>query len=178
MRLRAVATIGIVLGLGLLLGSCGGDDSTAAGGSASNGSTASAPVTTKSAGAIARSRRSCRHELAPFVASLTALRDDLARGLSYDDYLARVRGTRAVYAKVQPKRVPAGCLVVSGGPAERAFNLYIDAANAWGDCLATVTCDTRSIEPRLQRKWALAEKRLALAQRGLNPAAVVSSHSQ
>lgn len=171
MRLSAVATVGIVLGLSLLLSSCGGDDSTTADGAASNGPTASAPATTKGAGAIAKSRRSCRHELAPFVASLAALRDDLARGLSYDDYLARVRGTRAVYAKVQPKRVPTSCLVVSGGPAERAFNLYIDAANAWGDCLATVTCDTRSIEPRLQRRWALAEKRLALAQRAFEPRA-------
>jgi hypothetical protein len=170
MRLSAAVTVGIVLGLSLILSSCGGDGGTAADGSASTGSTASAPAKAKGAGAITKSRRACRHELGSFVASLTALRDDLARGLSYDDYLARVRGARAVYAKVQPKRIPVGCLVVSGGPAERAFNLYIDTANAWGDCLATVTCDTRSIEPRLQRKWALAEKRLSLAQRGLNPA--------
>jgi hypothetical protein len=170
MRLTAVATVGIVLSLSLILSSCGDDGSTAANSSASTGSMASAPAAAKGAAAIAKSHRSCRQELAPFVASLAALRDGLARGLSFDDYLARVRGTRAVYAKVQPKRVPAGCLVVSGGPAERAFNLYIDAANAWGDCLATVTCNTRSIEPQLQRQWALAEKRLALAQRGLNPA--------
>ncbi len=170
MRLSAVATVGIVVGLGLVLSSCGGDGSTAADSPASSGSTASAPAAAKGAAAIARSPRSCRHVLGPFVTSLMTLRDDLARGLSYDDYLTRVRGTRAVYAKVQPQRVPAGCLVVSGGPAERAYNLYIDAANVWGDCLATVTCNTRSIEPRLQRKWALAEKRLALAQSGLNPA--------
>jgi len=167
MRLSAVATVGIVLVL--TLGSCGDDGSTAASGSASAGSTTSPRSAAKSTGALRESRRICRRELGSFVASLAALRDDLARGLSYDDYLARVRGTRAVYAKVRPKRVPAGCLVVSGGPAERAFNLYIGAANAWGDCLATVTCNTRSIEPRLQRRWALAEKRLTIAQRGLDP---------
>jgi hypothetical protein len=166
MRLSAVATAGIALALTLALSSCGDDGSTAASGSASTGSTASPPSATKSPSAP---RRGCRRELGSFVASLAALRDDLARGLSYDDYLARVRGTRTVYAKVRPRQVAAGCLVVSGGPAERAFNLYIGAANAWGDCLATVTCDTRSIEPRLQRKWALAEKRLAIAQRGLGP---------
>jgi hypothetical protein len=112
----------------------------------------------------------CRHELGPFVASLAALRDDLARGLSYDDYLAVVRRTRTVYAEIRADRVPAGCLVASGGPAEGAFNLYIDAVNAWGDCLATVSCTTRSIEPRLQRRWALAESRVAIAQRGLGRA--------
>lgn len=169
MRLSAVATLGIVLSLGLLLSACGRDGDTAVGGSQSAESTAGTAAVAKAAAVPAEARRACRHELGPFVASLTALRDDLARGLSYDDYLARVRGTRAVYAKVSPKRVPAGCLVVNGGPAERAFNLYIDAANAWGNCLATVTCNTRSIEPRLQRKWALAEHRIALAQRGLSP---------
>jgi hypothetical protein len=169
MRLSAVATVGIVLGLSLILSSCGGDDSTTASGSDSAGRAASTPVAAKSAGAIAGSHRSCRHELGPFVASLTALRDDLARGLSYDDYLVRVRGIRTVYAKVRPQQLPAACLVVSGGPAERAFNLYIEAANVWGNCLATVTCNTRSIEPRLQRQWALAGKRLAIAEDGLSP---------
>jgi hypothetical protein len=167
MRLSAVATVGIVLVL--ILGSCGDDGSTDASGSASTGPTTSPPSAAKSASAPTGSRRSCRRELGSFVASLAALRDDLARGLSYDDYLARVRGTRKVYAKVHPRQVPAACLVVSGGPAERAFNLYIEAANAWGNCLATVTCNTRSIEPRLQRQWALAEKRLALAEDGLAP---------
>jgi hypothetical protein len=170
MRLSAVAIVGIVLALSLILSSCGGDGGAAASGSGSGaGSTATEPTPAKNAGAASKARHSCHRELGPLVASLTALRDDLARGLSYDDYLTRVGGTRTVYAKVQPKRVPAGCLVASGGPAERAFNLYIDAANAWGDCLTTVTCNTRSIEPRLQRKWALAERRLALAQRGLMP---------
>ena len=166
MRLSAAAVVGMVL----VLSSCGGDGKTAASGSVGIESTVRTVSTARSTAAPARSRHACRHELGPFVASLATLRDDLARGLSYDDYLARVRGTRLVYAKIQPKRVAAGCLAVSGGPAERAFNLYIDAANAWGDCLATVTCDTRSIEPRLQRKWALAEHRLALAQKGLKAA--------
>lgn len=170
MRLSA-AIVGLLLGLAVTLSACGEDGSTAASGAASGGSTAPAPAAAKSGRASADPHRSCRRELGPFVASLAALRDDLARGLSYDDYLARVRGTRAVYADVRPLQVPAGCLVVSGGPAERAFNLYIDAANAWGDCLATVTCSTRSIEPRLQRQWARAENHLALAQKGLRPGA-------
>ncbi len=166
MRLSA-ATVGMLLGFALMLSACGEDGTTAASGPAStntakDASPGSSPATLKSS-------RRCRRELTPFVSSLESLRDDLARGISYDDYLARVRGTRAVYAEVRPNQIPAGCLVVSGGPAERAFNLYIDAANTWGDCLATVSCDTRSIEPRLQRKWAFAEDRLAAALRCLNP---------
>lgn len=164
MRLSA-ATVGMLLGLALVLSACGEDRTTAAGGGSSTASTAKEAEA--SSAAAPPPARSCWRELGPFLGSLAALRDDLARGLSYDDYLARVKGTRAVYAKVESKRVPAGCLLASGGPAERAFNLYIDAANAWGDCLATVTCSTRSIEPELQRKWALAESRLALAQRAM-----------
>lgn len=101
---------------------------------------------------------------------MARLRDELARGLDYDGYLGEVRATRVVYAAIDPERVPAGCLLASGGPAERAFNLYIDAANAWGDCLATVTCDTGEVEPRLQRQWALAARQLSLAQRGMRDA--------
>ncbi len=169
MRLSAAATVGILLGLSLVLSACG-EDGTAASGPASTASTVRTTPAVKSIGPAPSPSRSCRRELGPFVASLVALRNDLARGLSYDDYLASVRSTRAVYAKLRPKQVPAGCLVVTGGPAELAFNLYIDAANAWGDCLATVTCNTRTIEPQLQRKWALAENRIALAQRGFKPA--------
>lgn len=168
MRLSRAGTVCILLGFALLSSSCGEDGAPADGAAKSTASTASAS-STGGAPPSAKAVRSCRRRLGPFLATLETLRDDLARGLSYADYLKRVRGARAVYAKVRPKRVPTGCLVVSGGPAESAFNLYIEAANVWGGCLATVGCDTPSIEPRLQRKWALAERRLAAGQRGLSP---------
>ncbi|HEU4736706.1 MAG TPA: hypothetical protein VFS48_06745 [Solirubrobacterales bacterium] len=98
---------------------------------------------------------------------MSALRDELARGLSYEDYLREVQSVRSLYRDIEAGKLTVGCLLASGGPAERAFNLYIDAANTWGDCLATVSCSTRSIEPQLQRKWALAAHQLAVAQRGL-----------
>jgi hypothetical protein len=78
-----------------------------------------------------------------------------------------VKGTRTVYARIRTGKLTAPCLLASGGPSERAFNLYIDAANAWGDCLATATCSTRSIEAKLQRKWARASHHLATAEKGL-----------
>jgi hypothetical protein len=159
MRLNRAAAVGTLLGLILVLSSCAGDGTTATERPA-EASTAASP-------AAPASSRACRGQLRGFVGSMTRLRGELARGLDYDGYLGEVRATRVLYAAIRPERVPAGCLIVSGGPAEHAFNLYIDAANAWGECLATVSCDTREVEPRLQRKWALAAHQLSLAQRGL-----------
>lgn len=161
----SAAIVGMLLGFLLVLGGCGEDRTPVAAGPSSTASTTARAG--EDAAAEPSPRRSCRRELAPFVTSLVALRDDLARGLSYDDYLRQVQATRAAYDRIHPDRVPPDCLLIGGDPAEDAFNLYIDAANTWGDCLATVSCDTRSIEPRLQRKWALAENRVAIAHQGL-----------
>jgi hypothetical protein len=155
----SAATVGVLLGLALLFSSCGGD------GKSTVGKSASTAAATSQAGASAGDP--CRRRLRGFLGTMATLRDKLARGLSYDDYLGEVRRIRAAYARIHAAELPAGCLVASAGPGEHAFNLYIDAANAWGDCLATVSCNTRSIEPRLQHKWALASDSLSLAQRGL-----------
>lgn len=163
MRLSSAATVGILLGLALILGACGGDGTTAADKPASTAKTALASPP------HAGTRDSC-HRLGPFVGSMVGLRDDLARGLSYDDYLHEVQQVRAVYARIDVEKLTAGCLLASGGPAERALNLYIDATNTWGDCLATVSCNTRSVEPKLQRKWALAAHQVTITQRGLHRA--------
>lgn len=164
MRLSSAATVGILLGLALMLSACGEDGTTAAGRTA--GATKPAPAPPVHGATV---RDSCR-QLRPFVGSMATLRDDLARGLSYDDYLREVQRVRAVYARIDADKLSAGCLLAGGGPAERALNLYIDATNTWGDCLATVSCNTRSIEPKLQRKWALAAHQVTTAQRGLRHA--------
>jgi hypothetical protein len=161
MRLSSAATVGILLGLALILGACGEDGTTAADKSSTTTKPASAPQPH-----VAAIRDSCRR-LRPFVGSMARLRDDLARGLSYDDYLREVQGVRTVYARLDADKLTAGCLLTSGSPAERALNLYIDATNAWGDCLATVSCNTRSVEPKLQRKWALAAHQVTTAQQGM-----------
>ncbi|MDX6610046.1 MAG: hypothetical protein QOF85_1971 [Solirubrobacterales bacterium] len=168
MRLSAAATVGILLSLVLILSSCGEDGTTAAGGTASTANTSGDPSTSGNAPSQTKpAGNPCRRQLRGFIDAMGRLRDDLARGLSYDDYLREVQSTRTVYARIRAGKLTAPCLVASGGPSERAFNLYIDAANAWGDCLATVTCSTRSVEPKLQHKWALASHQLAVAERGL-----------
>jgi hypothetical protein len=163
MRLSSAATVGILLGLALMLSACGEDGTTAAEKSTVSTTTTSSPPPTATT-----ARSSCRR-LRPFLGSMAKLRDALARGLSYDDYLREVRSVRSVYAHIDADKLTAGCLLASGGPAERALNLYIDATNTWGDCLATVSCNTRTIEPKLQRKWALAAHQLSVAQQGLRP---------
>jgi len=164
MRLSSATIVGILLSLALMLGACGEDGTTAAEKPASTTRPASGVPAHPTAVPA-----SCR-QLRPFVRSMANLRDDLARGLSYDDYLGEVQRVRSIYARVDADKLSAGCLLAGGGPAERALNLYIDAANTWGDCLATVSCNTRTVEPKLQRKWALAAHQVTASQQGLRRA--------
>jgi hypothetical protein len=160
MRLSLAATVGILLGLALILPGCG-DQATPAAGTG----TASARGAEPAASAITRT---CRTQLHGLLGSMDELRGNLAAGLSYSAYLHQVKSVQAAYDAVPVDRLGLGCLVKSGTPAERALNLYLAAANTWGECLSA-SCDSESVEPKLQRKWALASTRLSSAQRGLRP---------
>jgi hypothetical protein len=109
----------------------------------------------------------CRGQLRGFLGGLDGLRAQLAAGLSYEDYLREVRRLEAVHAELPVNRLGIGCLTAAGAPGERALNRYLEAANTWGECLATLSCDTEEVEPKLQRRWALASDLLSAAQRGL-----------
>ncbi|HET7485363.1 MAG TPA: hypothetical protein VFJ64_08300 [Solirubrobacterales bacterium] len=161
MRLSLAATVGILLGLALILPGCGDQAAPAAG-----TGTASARGAESAASAATRS---CRTQLRGLLGSMAELRGNLAVGLSYGAYLHQVKAVQAIYDGVQVDRLGLGCLVKSGTPAERALNLYLAAANTWGECLTSASCDSESVEPKLQRKWALASTRLSSAQRGLRP---------
>jgi len=159
MRLSSVATVGILLSLALVLPACGDERTAAADGEAATKSTAEVR--------ISPARRLCRSQLHDFLDSMDTLRDELAVGLNYEDYLSDVRGLRVAYDGIPVNRLALTCLALAGTPGERALNRYIDAANTWGDCLADVSCETESIEARLQRKWGLASDLLSSAQQGL-----------
>ncbi len=103
-----------------------------------------------------RGQQPCPPAVGDLVGSLRALRRQLAVGLSYEQYAARVDGLRASYDRVPVERLTIACLAETGTPAETALNRYIDGANAWGECLADAACTTASIEPVLQRKWRVA----------------------
>jgi hypothetical protein len=133
-------------------------------GAATAGNTTATPPAQNQAQATTAPGPPCPSRVNAFVKSLDSLRRQLAVGLSYDQYAARIKALRVDYEKLPIERLDLACLSVSGTSAERAFNKYIDAANAWGDCLADASCDTATIEPVLQRKWRLASRSLSEAR--------------
>lgn len=130
------------------------------------GKESAAPETATAREAAAGSRpdtpaaSTCPQRLTAFVGSLEALRSRLAVGLAYEQYVAEVKRLRSAYARVPADRLTLDCLA-TGRPAERALNRHIDAANAWGECLADASCTTATIEPLLQREWRTASRHLS-----------------
>jgi hypothetical protein len=143
--------------LGLLLPGCGSGASTGA--DAVSTQTKAAPTTTARA-----AMEGCPSQVNAFAKSLDALRRQLAVGLSYEQYATKVKSLQNVYDKLPIERLNIGCLTATGTPVEAALNKYIDAINAWGDCLADAACSTATIEPVLQRKWRAASDFLGEAR--------------
>jgi hypothetical protein len=159
----------------LLLAGCGsgGSDST------EDGTVASHPTTTvaeksppqKEKRARVAPGGPCQSQLGSFVASMDSLRRRLAVGVTYDQYVAEVRGIHSTYKKIPIEQVEIGCLSAVGEPAEKAFNRYIEAANDWGDCVSEAGCSSATVEPVLQRRWRIASHFLTGADEGLNASA-------
>jgi hypothetical protein len=161
MRLSQAVIVGATLSLALALAGCGaqstpGEDTVDA-----------APAAGAARGARVAGGMTCRSQLRPLLAAMDTLRTDLAAGLSYDQYVSELRRVRGAHRRIRADRLQLGCLVAAGAPAERALDRYIEAANAWGECLATAACETASIEPRLQAEWARASELLSAAQAGV-----------
>jgi hypothetical protein len=97
------------------------------------------------------------------------LRQALLAGLSYSEYVVRVRAIRDAYEAVPVEKLPAGCVVGAASDAEDAFNQYLRAANVWGECAGTAGCAASEIEGKLQRRWRIASKSLEQAQQGQAP---------
>jgi hypothetical protein len=176
MRSGPIAVIAALFSLALILSGCGDDGTATAGGGTESTSAASAPAATPStakagAGALKPTRsaaaKRCAAELGDFLDSIESLGNTLAVGLAYEQYLDSVNRVRGSYADVAADRLGLVCLSRVAAPAEEALNVYIDAANGWGDCLASSSCDPASIEPKLQRQWERASRQLAQAQDGL-----------
>jgi hypothetical protein len=138
----------------LLLPGCGGD-------SAATAESGDAPQAKQQAKVEVAVGRPCPAQVDAFADALDALRRQLAVGLSYEQYAARVKSLRGSYDDLPIDSLGIGCLSATGTPAEAALNKYIDAANAWGECLADASCATATIEPVLQRKWRVASRSLS-----------------
>jgi hypothetical protein len=172
MRSGPAATVGVLLGLALVLPACGDEGTAAAGGQSPTIASKAAGSGAKKGGREARAgtrpvAKRCGHLLGEFLDSMESLGNTLAVGLDYESYLGAVDDVRATYASVEADRLPIACLARVAGPAESALNVYIDAANTWGDCLSTASCDAEAIEPKLQREWERAADLLSSAQAGL-----------
>lgn len=170
MRPGPAAIAVFLLALALILPDCGDEQTSAAGAGrsvarAAKKTTADGSAATNEAAASdpATAKR-CRRSVGDFLDSMESLSNSLAVGLSYDAYLSAVNHVRSTYAPIDADRLSLLCLVRVASPAEQAFNTYIEAANVWGDCLATTSCDSGSIEPRLQGEWREASSLLSEAQ--------------
>jgi hypothetical protein len=165
MRPGTAAIACVLLGMVLIMAGCGGGDATAGGETTTAGAGTARPSGAPPRAALVRKR--CARLLGEFLDSAESLDNALAVGLDYKGYLSAVNGVRSTYAAVPADSLPLGCLTRVAGPAERALNAYIAAANTWGECLSTSGCETESIEAKLQHKWAQASHFVALAQSGL-----------
>jgi hypothetical protein len=112
----------------------------------------------------------CQSQLGSFVGSMDGLRRRLAVGVTYDQYVAEVRGIRSTYGEIPIEKLRIDCLNLVANPSEKAFNRYIEGANDWGECVSELGCGTESIEPVLQRRWRIASHFLSEAQDGLDAA--------
>ena len=77
----------------------------------------------------------CQSQLAGFLGSMDRLRDALVVGVTYKQYVAELKAVRGAYERLPVKRLGFACIGDAGDPAERGFNEYIVAGNAWGDCV-------------------------------------------
>jgi hypothetical protein len=160
----------------LVLSGCGGGGSDPP---AKTEATVTSPaITTTTAQTTAKRRKQrqpsagpCQGELGGFVASMDSLRRRLAVGVTFDQYLAEVRGIRSTYLEIPIERVEIDCLSAVGTAAEKAFNRYIEAANDWGDCVSEAGCTSAAVEPVLQRRWRIASHFLGEADSGLSASA-------
>lgn len=112
----------------------------------------------------------CQSQLGSFVGSMDGLRRRLAVGVTYDQYVAEVRGIRSTYGEIPIEELQIDCLTLVATPGEKAFNRYIEGANDWGECVSQLGCGTETVEPVLQRRWRIASHFLSEARDGLDAA--------
>jgi len=170
-RRAAVACLAAAA-LALSLGACGGEGpasakSPEAGGGKAEGSVQSrADLARQRPRPVAPSGR-CQTQVGGFIAAMDGLRRNLAVGLSYEQYVAEMKGIRSAYDAIPTGRVALGCLRAAGTPGESGLNQYIAAGNAWTECVETPGCESTTIEAELQQRWRSASRYLSKAQLGL-----------
>jgi hypothetical protein len=168
--------VGCALIVALLLSGCGGggSDATAEATVASDETARTTEKPTAPERPIGTGKPShvpagnlCQSQVGGFVGSMDGLRRRLAVGVTYDQYVAEVRGIRSTYGEIPTGMLRIDCLTAVATPGEKAFNRYIEAANDWGECVSELGCGSAEIEPVLQRRWRIASHFLSEAEDGL-----------
>jgi hypothetical protein len=178
MRSGPTAAAVALLSLALALPGCGEEGAATAGGekeargagaSPSAAAQDAPPPGLERAAAPARpaAAKRCARTLGDFLDAIESIANTLAVGVDHESYLTTLDRVRATYAEVPTDRLGLVCLGRVAAPAERALNVYIESANEWGGCLAEPSCDSRALEPRLQRRWAKAANLIGEARSGL-----------
>jgi hypothetical protein len=164
--LARLVTAGALIGaaaLILALSGCGGDTAAKAGDrTISTPTTAKAPTKAEASPTDKR----CAKQVGAFLEAMDGLRERLVAGLSYEEYVEEIDAIQARYDEVPVDDLAVECLLGSGTPGERAFTKYIDAANAWGECIGESDCDAPTVEPILQKQWRVAAHFLDEANQG------------
>jgi hypothetical protein len=156
----------VAIGTVLALASCGGSGSRRQSTSVAERTVKaqeSQPVVTKSPDR-SDPNGACQVRLGNFLDRMDDLRQSLLAGLSYEEYVVRVRAIRDAYEAIPVDKLGTACVTGPAAKAEDAFNQYLRAANAWGECAATAGCAASEIEGNLQHRWKLASKSLEAAE--------------
>lgn len=109
----------------------------------------------------------CEEQLEELNTTLTDLKSELTVGMSFSDYSRTVREASVAYGRIDVAELSDDCRTEVGIPLEDAFNRHIKAEDLWGDCIDDYTCDTDSIDPRLQRLWGQASDLMSDAKDGI-----------
>lgn len=116
--------------------------------------------------------QACRSELMPLYNSLRSINSRLNVGLTQTDLGSAVGEASIAYDRIHIHKLGDGACLSAGAKMEDAFNQYVTTSSTWNDCITDIYCDTDTITPGMQRKWAVATRDLGQAQhimQGLNP---------
>lgn len=167
-RTTAWATLGCVLVAALALSACGGGSGQATAEAKQQSAIGSGERSSaKSEKKPTPEAETCTAQVGDFVDSMATLRSDLVAGLSYEGYVAEVEKIRGAYHRVPVAKLDLDCLQAAGTAAENGLNKYIEASNAWTECVETPGCESATVEPALQSRWRQASKLLGDAEKGL-----------
>lgn len=110
---------------------------------------------------------SCRQDLGGIIRALQNTDSRLTVGMTFDDYSNQVGQISVAYDRIPFGQLHPRCVAGPGVKAEKAFNSYTEAYNAWNDCIGDLYCDMDSIDSSLQDSWAKATRQLNKARSSL-----------